>query len=128
MPSLEDQIRQRAYELWEAHGCPEGDSDQFWYMAEREVMATDAPAASDAPQPATRKAATASAGTSTAKKARSPAKAAKEGGKSADASATRTRAKAGESAAKKSAGTGARTASRGKKPARGNPPSTTGET
>ena len=26
-------IRQKAYELWQARGCPEGTSDEDWYAA-----------------------------------------------------------------------------------------------
>jgi Protein of unknown function (DUF2934) len=36
---LEQRIRQRAYEIWEALGRPDGDSDQHWLSAEREVLA-----------------------------------------------------------------------------------------
>lgn len=125
MPSLEEAIRRRAYELWEVNGCPEGREQEFWYLAEREVMANEAPAAAEPPQPATTKRATK---TATTKAPKSDAKAEKADGKSAAPSATKTRAKAGESTAKKAAGTGARTPARGRKPARGNPPSTTGET
>jgi hypothetical protein len=32
-----DQIRARAYALWEAAGRPEGDGMQFWLEAEREL-------------------------------------------------------------------------------------------
>jgi len=31
----EDTIRQRAYEQWQADGCPEGDGVEFWLEAER---------------------------------------------------------------------------------------------
>lgn len=121
MPSLEEAIRRRAYELWEANGCPEGREQEFWYLAEREVMATDAPAAAEPPQPATTKRATKTA--TAAKAPKSDAKAAKADGKSTPPSATKTRAKAGESTAKSATGTGGR----GKKPARGTPPATGGE-
>ena len=33
----EDRIRDRAYELWEAAGRPEGDGVEFWYQAEHEI-------------------------------------------------------------------------------------------
>ncbi|MBI0434987.1 DUF2934 domain-containing protein [Roseomonas sp. KE0001] len=33
----EARIRQRAYELWEAAGRPEGQADSFWYQASTEV-------------------------------------------------------------------------------------------
>ena len=31
---LEERIRRRAYEMWEAEGCPEGQADQHWRRAE----------------------------------------------------------------------------------------------
>ena len=34
--SKEDKIRSRAYEKWEAAGCPTGDGVDFWLEAERE--------------------------------------------------------------------------------------------
>ncbi len=33
-----DQIRQRAYELWQAHGCPDGKAEEYWFAAEREML------------------------------------------------------------------------------------------
>jgi len=33
----EDQIRQRAFELWEQRGRPEGYETEFWLQAEREL-------------------------------------------------------------------------------------------
>ena len=36
--SLEDRIRQRAYEIWTAHGCIDGQADQHWCAAEREIL------------------------------------------------------------------------------------------
>ena len=32
---LDQRIRQRAYEIWEALGRPDGDSNQHWLTAER---------------------------------------------------------------------------------------------
>jgi hypothetical protein len=40
----EDEIRQRAYELWLAAGEPEGRADSFWYEAEKELITKDAAA------------------------------------------------------------------------------------
>ena len=37
--SLETRIRERAYELWNAHGGVHGQADQHWLAAEREVLA-----------------------------------------------------------------------------------------
>jgi hypothetical protein len=36
---LEQRIRQRAYEIWDALGRPDGDSGAHWLAAEREVLA-----------------------------------------------------------------------------------------
>ena len=36
--SLEDRIRQRAHEIWSAHGCIDGQADQHWHAAEREIL------------------------------------------------------------------------------------------
>jgi hypothetical protein len=36
---LEDQIRERAYQLWIADGCPEGEADRYWLAAERALLA-----------------------------------------------------------------------------------------
>lgn len=35
----DDQIRERAYDIWERHHRPEGFEAQFWLMAKRELMA-----------------------------------------------------------------------------------------
>ncbi len=37
--SLENRIRERAYELWNAHGGLHGQADQHWLAAEREILA-----------------------------------------------------------------------------------------
>ncbi len=34
----EQEIRQRAKELWEQHGKPENRDDEFWHTAERELL------------------------------------------------------------------------------------------
>lgn len=34
-----DEIRDRAYDLWDRHHRPEGYDLQFWFMAERELKA-----------------------------------------------------------------------------------------
>jgi DUF2934 family protein len=40
MNDLPDQeIRDRAYRLWQAAGEPEGRADDFWYQAEKELLA-----------------------------------------------------------------------------------------
>jgi len=46
--TLEHRIRQRAYEIWHAHGQADGKADEHWLAAEREVLSslsTDAPEA-----------------------------------------------------------------------------------
>ena len=35
--NLEDEIRHRAYELWEQHGRVSGQENEHWLLAEREV-------------------------------------------------------------------------------------------
>ena len=37
---LEHRIRERAYEIWTAHGCMDGQAEQHWLAAEREVLET----------------------------------------------------------------------------------------
>lgn len=46
MDDRESQIRQRAYDLWIEAGRPEGDPEQFWLQAERDLSEDD-PAASN---------------------------------------------------------------------------------
>jgi hypothetical protein len=37
---LEHRIRERAFELWQEAGCPEGRAEEFWHLArERETAA-----------------------------------------------------------------------------------------
>jgi Protein of unknown function (DUF2934) len=36
--SLENRIRERAYEIWTARGCIPGQDDQHWLAAEREIL------------------------------------------------------------------------------------------
>jgi len=45
-------IRKRAYHLWEADGCPDGQADEFWERA-RELVGIEASAhAGELPNPA----------------------------------------------------------------------------
>ena len=37
--SLHHHIRERAYKLWNASGCMDGQAEQHWLAAEREVLA-----------------------------------------------------------------------------------------
>lgn len=59
---LEQRIRERAYHLWMADGCRDGEAEQYWLTAERDVLvefaATAAPVES-APKPRSRRAASA---------------------------------------------------------------------
>ena len=40
MNTLEQQIRERAFHLWEQAGHPHDRADHHWLMAEREIRAT----------------------------------------------------------------------------------------
>jgi hypothetical protein len=40
MQNLDQSIRERAYHLWIAAGCPEGNSDAYWLDAQRELLTT----------------------------------------------------------------------------------------
>jgi Protein of unknown function (DUF2934) len=35
----EEEIAQRAYELWQARGCPQGEGDQDWEAAKEQLLA-----------------------------------------------------------------------------------------
>ena len=37
-PDREAKIRERAYEIWERQGRPEGREQEFWDQAEREIV------------------------------------------------------------------------------------------
>ena len=38
MEHLEEAIRERAYQLWVADGRPEGNPDNYWLNAQREML------------------------------------------------------------------------------------------
>jgi hypothetical protein len=40
MQDLDQAIRERAYHLWTAAGCPEGNADGYWLDAQRELLAS----------------------------------------------------------------------------------------
>jgi hypothetical protein len=40
MPDLEQAIRERAYQLWLADGCPIGNAEVHWLSAQRQVLAS----------------------------------------------------------------------------------------
>lgn len=46
--NIQDQIRERAYHLWLQNGCRNGEADQHWLTAEREVLAAFAATAKPA--------------------------------------------------------------------------------
>ena len=39
---MEDQVRRRAYELWEADGRPHGQDQQYWFKALAELASAAA--------------------------------------------------------------------------------------
>ena len=39
----EEQIAQRAYEIWQSRGCPEGDSEADWRAAEGQLLTDNSP-------------------------------------------------------------------------------------
>jgi hypothetical protein len=41
-PRFED-VSRRAYEIWENQGRPDGNEQEHWYVAERELMQTGTP-------------------------------------------------------------------------------------
>jgi hypothetical protein len=43
--NLTHRIRERAYEIWAAGGCRDGEADQHWLMAEREILQPPVPMA-----------------------------------------------------------------------------------
>jgi hypothetical protein len=49
--TLEQRIRERAYELWITTGRHDGQADQHWLMAERELLAKLMVEATPAPAP-----------------------------------------------------------------------------
>ena len=49
--SVENRIRERAYEIWTAHGCVHGQADQHWLAAEREVLVASTSALPHQPAP-----------------------------------------------------------------------------
>ena len=49
----EDRIKQRAYELWQREGSPDGRTLGHWLQAEREVQQSDSVMEEDSPSAAT---------------------------------------------------------------------------
>jgi hypothetical protein len=50
--NMENQIRERAYQIWEASGYQDGAADQHWLAAECEMLASFAASTSAAETPA----------------------------------------------------------------------------
>lgn len=38
-----EEVARRAYTIWERNGRPEGNEQEHWYLAERELMQTGVP-------------------------------------------------------------------------------------
>ncbi|PWC52812.1 DUF2934 domain-containing protein [Azospirillum sp. TSO22-1] len=57
---VEHRIRERAYQIWQDKGCPDGSDHEHWFLAEQEVAAA-APPKSNGKKPAVKKAAPAKA-------------------------------------------------------------------
>jgi hypothetical protein len=67
--SLKKRISERAYEIWAAHGRLDGQADQHWLAAEREILAVSAATLPRKPAPQKKKSA------AQRKKRRAPARA-----------------------------------------------------
>ena len=48
----EELVRERAFHIWERQGSPDGHADQFWLMAEEELLAEGYSRSGPAPRPA----------------------------------------------------------------------------
>jgi hypothetical protein len=48
--AMETRIRDRAYQLWEQEGRPEGRAEEFWHRARADVSAVDTAGAEPSPQ------------------------------------------------------------------------------
>ena len=44
-PDIEERVRQRAYELWEEAGRPQGRGDEFWHEAWTDITSGSEPVA-----------------------------------------------------------------------------------
>ncbi len=44
---LEHRIRERAFQLWQEAGCPEGRAEEFWHLAREKETAEPEPPAGD---------------------------------------------------------------------------------
>src|SRR3546814_13847706 len=39
--NIEERVRQRAYEIWQREGCPEGRNEEDWTLAKEEIAIED---------------------------------------------------------------------------------------
>lgn len=46
----EARVRQRAHEIWESEGCPEGHAEEHWARANQEIDAEDAAVVTEEPE------------------------------------------------------------------------------
>jgi hypothetical protein len=53
MDDIEQRIRERAYHLWEADGCPHGNADEYWERARELIGMESNPTAGQLPNPMT---------------------------------------------------------------------------
>jgi len=44
---MEHRIRERAFQLWQEAGCPEGQADEFWHLARAIETGIDDPEPTD---------------------------------------------------------------------------------
>jgi len=47
--NVSNRIRERAYQIWVTSGSPDGDAEQHWLTAEKEILAALTPAVSNGP-------------------------------------------------------------------------------
>jgi Protein of unknown function (DUF2934) len=40
---VDQKIRERAFEIWQSEGCPDGRADHHWAQAEAEISASENP-------------------------------------------------------------------------------------
>jgi hypothetical protein len=52
--NVTQRIRERAYEIWAASGCPAGQAEQHWVAAETEILTTPKRALAARPVPTKR--------------------------------------------------------------------------
>lgn len=119
----EQQVRERAYFIWEREGCPHGRDCEHWVMAERELLDMHLPATIAKPAAQPKKAAKAvkeGNGVAKAKGASGKAAPRKAAAKSVPKSASKSASKSTAKPATKSVASAAAKAVRSKTPSKGN--------